>query len=36
MNPKENKGLTAEEARKRLEEFGPNQIFSRQESVFWA
>jgi len=34
MNPKENKGLTAEEARKRLEEFGPNQIFQPSRISF--
>ena len=35
MNQKEKKGLTAEEARKRLEEFGPNQIFQPSRISFF-
>ncbi len=35
MNQKEKKGLTAEEARKRLEQFGPNQIFQPSRISFF-
>ena len=35
MNQKEKKGLTAGEARKRLEEFGPNQIFQPSRISFF-
>ncbi|HPU92961.1 MAG TPA: cation-transporting P-type ATPase [Candidatus Saccharicenans sp.] len=34
MNQKENKGLTAEEARQRLQQFGPNQIFQPSRISF--
>jgi len=35
MNQKEKKGLTAEEARQRLQQFGPNQIFQPSKISFF-
>ena len=35
MNQKEKKGLTAEEARQRLQQFGPNQIFQPSRISFF-